>query len=218
MKTIAQVVEEIIKEQPFLEQALTEEIVNLSSLARKIKPEVEERLMKEAQSGAIVMALKRLVPTLEINFEKKVQNVLMNIGDITIRSNLSDYTFRNSDTLVERQRALLERIHGNREAFYTISQGIYETTIVLSSSLKDLFEDLFRDEDLLSKTDKLSTITIKLPPENKSTFGVYYSIFKHIAWEGINIYEVISTTNEFSIVLKDEYVSKAFDAIKNMKQ
>ncbi|MBI9035103.1 MAG: aspartate kinase [Bacteroidales bacterium] len=218
MKTIAQVVEEIIKEQPFLEQALTEDIVNLSSLARKIKPEVEERIMKEAQSGAIVMALKRLIPTLEVFFEKKVQNILMNIGDITIRSNLSDYTFRNSDTLVERQRTLLERIHGNREAFYTISQGIYETTIVVSSSLKLVFEEIFEGEDLLSKTDKLSTITMKLPPENNSTYGVYYSIFKHIAWEGINIYEVISTTNEFSIVLKDEFVSKAFDAIKNMKQ
>ena len=40
MKTIPEVVEKIILEKPFLHEALAEGLVNVSSLARKIQPEI----------------------------------------------------------------------------------------------------------------------------------------------------------------------------------
>ena len=38
-----------------------------------------------------------------------------------------------------------------------------------------------------------------------------------MSWEGINIIEVISTSNEFTIVVDDQYVNDAFKIIKNLK-
>ena len=61
MKTIASVVENYIKTKPFLSTALSQGIINLTSLARQIQPEIEIALQKEARSGAIVMALKRIL-------------------------------------------------------------------------------------------------------------------------------------------------------------
>ena len=60
MITIPQVVEEIIQRQPFLIDMINDGLINHSSLARKIKPEIEEKLYKTVQLGAVVMALKRL--------------------------------------------------------------------------------------------------------------------------------------------------------------
>ena len=65
MRTISAVVENYIKKKPFLQSALAQGIINLTSLSRLVKPEVEEELGKEVRNGAIVMALKRLSDDLE---------------------------------------------------------------------------------------------------------------------------------------------------------
>ena len=63
----------------------------------------------------------------------------------------------------------------------------------------------------------LSAISINLPQDNSKIAGLYYHFFKRLAWEGIVLYEVISTTNEFTILVEDEYVDQAFAAIKRVK-
>ena len=60
MKTIAAKVSEYIKTKPYLSTALSQGIINLTSLARKIQPDIENSIKKPAKSGAIVMALKRI--------------------------------------------------------------------------------------------------------------------------------------------------------------
>ena len=74
-----------------------------------------------------------------------------------------------------------------------------------------------RNEILLEKQENLSSITVKLPKDNVNVPGIYYFIFQRLSWEGINIYEVISTTNEFTILINDDQVDKAFTVIKNLK-
>ncbi|MGA0048832.1 MAG: aspartate kinase, partial [Flavobacteriaceae bacterium] len=37
------------------------------------------------------------------------------------------------------------------------------------------------------------------------------------SWEGVNIFEVISTSNEFTILVGEDYVNVAFKAIKELK-
>ena len=56
-----------------------------------------------------------------------------------------------------------------------------------------------------------------MPQENVSVPGVYYYIFQRLAWEGIIIHEVISTTNEFTIIVSDNQIDIAFKAIKDLK-
>ena len=48
--------------------------------------------------------------------------------------------------------------------------------------------------------------------------GIYYFVFQRLSWEGINIYEVISTSNEFTILVNEQQVDKAFRIIKDFKQ
>jgi hypothetical protein len=47
--------------------------------------------------------------------------------------------------------------------------------------------------------------------------GIYYFIFQRLAWEGIIINEVISTSNEFTILVSEEVVDVAFRVIKDLK-
>jgi aspartokinase len=216
MRTISSAVEDYIKSKPFLISALSQGIINLTSLSRIIKSEIEVSLKKEVRYGAIVMALKRLSTELEFRTTFKIVKIIKDIGDITVRSSLVDYNFKVSDTLLSNQAKLLSKVDNNDD-FYTSSRGVNECNIVVSGNLISLVEDVLKDEVLLSKQTNLSSISIKLPAENVSIPGVYYFVFQRLSWEGINIYEVISTSNEFTILVNEDQVDKAFKVIKNLK-
>jgi hypothetical protein len=81
----------------------------------------------------------------------------------------------------------------------------------------DLVDDIFKNEKRTHKIENLSSISVKLPQENVSVPGVYYYIFQRLAWEGVIIHEVISTTNEFTIIVRDEQIDVAFKVIKGLK-
>lgn len=217
MKTISSVVEHYIKKKPFLQSALAQGIINLTSLSRIVKPEIEGELGKEIRNGAIVMALKRLSDDLEFRATHKIIKVLKNIGEITVRSSLTDYTFLASDSILGQQAKLLEAINDNQDIFYTSSRGVNEINIVISNVMDDMVETFFKSEKCTQKAEDLSSITVKLPAENVSVPGIYYFIFQRLAWEGIVLYEVISTTNEFTILVDDDQVDIAFKTIKDLK-
>lgn len=217
MKTIAQIVEAIIKQKPFLVESMIDGLINISSLARKIQPDIERELQKEVQSGAVVMALKRLVPNLEIIQASKLGKMLSGIGDIIVRSDLCDYCYKNSDSLKSCNSELMNRIGNDNEIFYTVVQGVFETNLVMSAVLMKDAEDVFKNEKLLRKQQKLSSITFKLPQGNVMQPGLYYFILKELAWEGINIEEVISTSHEFTFLVNDEDIDKAFLVVKRFK-
>lgn len=218
MFTIPAAVEETIKKKPFLEGALVDGLINLSSLARHLKPEVEKKVGKPVNDSAVIMALNRLVPRLELTSKMKFRKVLENIGDIIVKSNLADLTYANSPTLHQKQALLLERLAPMKEVFCTLSQGIYETTLVVSSSVVPLVEEIFEHEQSLSRTFNLSSITVKLPAENSIYPGVYYYIFKELAWDNINITEVVSTTNEFTVIVSDHDIQRAFTILMDAKR
>ncbi|RUT79903.1 aspartate kinase [Ancylomarina longa] len=216
MITIPQVVEKIISAQPFLTEALVEGLINISSLARKIQSQVEQSVQKPVKIGAIIMALNRLAPSLEVKINPGLKDVITNVGDIIVRSQLADFTYKNSNTLIEKHTELLKSIGPNQEFFYTMVQGVFESNLVVSKSLKEKVEDTFAGEYLISKSDKLSSVTLKLPSSNSQQLGFYYYILKSIAWAGINIQEVVSTTNEFTLVVNDVDIDKTFSVLKNM--
>ena len=81
----------------------------------------------------------------------------------------------------------------------------------------DKLDSLFKNEECIDKLENLSAITVKLPNENVTIPGVYYFIFQRLSWEGVNINEVISTSNEFTILMNDDSVNVAFEVIKNLK-
>jgi len=218
MKTISQIVESIIVNQAFLAEALVEGLINVSSLARKIQPQVEEGLKKEVKAGAIIMALNRLIPNIEVKVNNGISDLLNSLRDIIVRSHLVDYTYKNSDSLIERHTELLKAMGSKQEYFYTMVQGVFESNLVVSSTLSEKVEAFFKNESLICKNTNLSAVTLKLPAANIRQPGFYYYILKSIAWVGINIQEVISTTNEFTIVVNEEDIDKTFSVLTNLNK
>jgi len=216
MVTIPQIVIELVREKPFLEELIADGLINLSALARQLIPEIEKALHKEVKEGAVIMALKRMPLSINQKVSFKLDNVIQTLGDITVRSNLTDFTFQNSDTIREKEKQLMDLMMDWQEAFYTISRGVYETTLVVNNKFEDNVFSIFDTEKLISSTRELASVTIRMPKENLITPGLYYFIFKRLAEHGINVVEVVSTSNEITIIVLNSDVEKAFSVTKNL--
>jgi hypothetical protein len=218
MKTIQETVETIIKRTPFIEEAMQDKLINVSSLARLIQPEVEKALGKSVKAGAIMMSINRMSPIELLKIRKNIKALSLKLGDFIVRSDLFDYTFKNSNTLHKQISLIFAKIGNNRESFFTVSQGIFETNIVISSNLKKEIDTLFKEEEMISSMSKLASITIKLPKINLEQSGIYYFILKQLAWANIPVQEVISTTHEITLVVKENDINKTFSILIDLKK
>lgn len=218
MNSISKITEDIINRSPFLREAMTENLINVSALARKIIPEVEKITNKEIKEGAIVMAIKRMTPGVYHKLDVKIKKVIGGIGDFLVRSDLVDFTFENSESLRVCQAELVKLINNDKESFFAICKGITETTYILNSKFKEDVKTLFENENMNAHSLDLSSITVKLPETNTETFGIYYYIMKHLAWDGINIEQVVSTANEFTVIVDSKDIDDAFKILMQLKR
>lgn len=213
MITVQECVNQIVTKIPFYEDALYQRLINLSALARMIKPEVEKMTYKRVEDGSIIMALKRLHS--KVKGSKVGIKSIRSVPDFILRSNLLELTVLNSSSLIDKQKELLEYAHA-RQLFVTITHGVFETTIIASKELSDKLDVLYAKEKRVYFLDHLSSITLRFTQDIIDTPGVYYMVLKALAWEGIEITEVVSTYSEFTIIMNDEDVDQAFSIIKKL--
>ena len=166
MKTIQESVESIIRKTPFIEEALNEKLINVSSLARIILPEVDKMLKKQVKVGAVMMAINRISPASELRIRKNIRKFTLSLGDFIVRSDLSDYTYKNTKSLLREIANILAVAADNNDSFITVSTGIFETNIVISQRIKPYIKDFFTHERLIHNVENLASITIKLPEGN----------------------------------------------------
>ena len=88
----------------------------------------------------------------------------------------------------------------------------------MSNQIQKDINFYFGKEELVYKNEALASITINLPKMNVESSGIYYLILKQLAWASISVYELISTTHELTVVLKEEKVKEAFDLLMDMKR
>ena len=214
MKTITTCVHDIIKHQPFLDDAIARDIVNFSGLAADIQPAVEKEMKKPVKQGSIIMALRRYAPRrIKVN-----QKSIRELGDIIVRSGITEYTFLNSKTIIANKAKLLDAVKDQTGIYLNYSSNYQESNILVSSMLTNLVEKCFRSEVRVSIKEDLSSITIELPKNSSQTVGLYFYFFKLLAYEGIPVFEMISTSNYFAIFLEKEYVNQAFLLLNEMKE
>ncbi|HUB92540.1 MAG TPA: hypothetical protein VL945_01120 [Candidatus Saccharimonadales bacterium] len=215
MVTVAHVVSRIIESRPFLEEALVKDIINYAYLADMLKPEIEREMRREVNRYAIIMAIRRFTDALKESFVGAPQ---LNLGnaDITITSGIFEISaVKDVDTM-----KLVSRLYGmvdfEKGDFLTITQGLYEITILSNAKYKAKMLDLFDKRDVKKVSTGLSSLTVRIPEKAAEEIGLLYSLTKALSWENVNLVEVVSTLTEEIFIIKEEDTAVAFDAIKRL--
>jgi hypothetical protein len=215
MRTVPEIVGGIVRKSPYLEEGLALGIINHSALARHILKDVRQEAMKPVQAGAVIVALNRLTRTVGVRTRKQ-RSVFRTTPDLIVRLHLFEVTYANSRALVQKQIRLFEGMRALPQYFLTVTRGINETTIVASRERKAHVLAVCRGETLESQIDHLASVTVLLPSGTATIPGIYSHILKALAWEGLNVVEVVSTLNELTVVLEERLIDTAFSIMKRL--
>ncbi len=214
MITVPEATKKIVERSRYLSEAMSKGLINLSSLARYIKPEIEQMLFKDVSESSIIMALKRLETQLKPQI--KYSNIFTTPPEMIVRSNLIEITVMNSESLTKKYASVFHLYEKENKYFFTMTEGVSETTIIASRDLQEKIKHALMSEKIVAEFTNLSSITIRLPKQAIPTPGIFYFFLKSLAWEGINVMEVVSTHLEFTIILEDKEINHAFAILKSL--
>ena len=209
-------IEELLKKEPFLIENIKNGLINISALARQIVPELSRKVGKKLNPNAIIMSIKRMEVD-QLNKTRPLKKQLKNIGDLTVKSGLIDYSFQNTPEFEKISSKFSLKQLANTNGFHTLCKGVHETTVIISENLKNVFEKSLGVISYQSRQENLASITIQLPKLNTEVTGLYHHLLGIITWRDINIIEVISTTHELTIIIKEEHISAALEALIKFK-
>ena len=215
MVTVAHVVSGIIQKRPFLEEALVNDIINYAYLADMLKPEIEHAMRKEVNRYAIIMAIRRLSENLKESFVGQPQPDLSN-ADTTITSGIFEITAVKSANTLKIIPKLYDLVNFGSGDFLTITQGLYEITILSNIKYMNEMLSLFEKKEIKKKSTGLSSVIVRIPEKTAESVGLLYLLTKALGWENINIYEVVSTLTEEIFIISEMDTAPAFEAIKSL--
>ncbi len=214
MRSISQHVQAIVEETPFISEVLSEGIGNNAAIARMIRKEVEKRVMEKVSEQAIAMALHRIPrqkPQITFGFK-----FLKYISDITIRSNLTLFFVHN----VPLEKRLFERLskfeRNYHYSVYGMTRGLVETLIVIRNDALPAMKRIFSKPSRV--VQHVSSITMQLPSASMPVPGVYYPILKALAWEGVNVVELVSAGTELTLFVADADVDRALHIVRSLSR
>lgn len=216
MLSIATKVEQIVSESAFLTEGMSLGLINLSELARQLRPQLESDLWKPVGQAAVVMALRRLSERMPQPGEVKPIMLAPRMGELTTRTELTLLTFRLSDNSNECQRKLLAMAERHPDRFVSVTRGVHEMLVVCSRPLVNVVESAFVSERQLARVDTLTALTLRLNPDTLKTPGIYHAVLKKLAWNKISVVTMMCTFSELTVLLEQPQTGPAYSVLSQI--
>lgn len=205
MKTIQQTTLEIILEKPEIAEILSTNFVNISSIARKIKPIVEEKLLKPITLISIIIALKRIKEKMP-----KEERIFNEIPEIMIKSGFTEIII-DVNKNQKKIDNMIREIFPNKNLILT--KGDKEITFLINSKHYNKIKNQFKTKKVITNLDIL---TLNFYEDIIEIPGVYYKILRGFKINQIPLVEIFSTYSQLSLVVKSIHIEKAIKLLKNI--
>ena len=212
--SVAFYVKEIINRSPFISEMLIQEVISYSNLAVFIKPKVEALYGSEVSSAAIVMAIRRYTQDLKkLNHIEKKKNKID--FEISMKTNIYDVNIKRSNSFIANIPNLYNIIKSENGDFINISLSDYEIVVTISDKYKDFLDGILKNENVINSELDMVALTISFKDNNfLETPGITYLATRKLAWENINIYEIVSTLNVLTFIIKRKDSLQAYSVLQ----
>ena len=225
--SVPQAVKEILSSNNLYLQALLSGIANYTALAQKIKPDIEKLTASNVNIGTIVVAIKRLVDSLQKdegtenksgvkNVVPIIEGVRMSLTGSMIDIDLNESRFGHLsdifDELFEKEISHNYNVLQTDKQIRILAEDIQEIRNILVSGSQEFVGNL---------KDGLSKITITIPPranESDNDNNKYYSFISSVSDiiynSRIRVQDAFFTPREIVLVLNDKDAVKAYELLR----
>lgn len=209
MIKIAQIVEEILKQDDLALAAAQKGWLNFSAYARSIKPQVEEATFKDVQEGSIVTALTRLV---DLPKHKDAQTDT--IQSLAVHSNLEGMTYERSEAVSEQIKEIYHQVAADNKTYLTVTQGINEVTVVAEARVAQVFREKLQSAGKIYDKKNLVGITVKFDLRYLEIPNLIFALTKRLAYKSVNIIEIVSTATELTYIIEKKDLATALEQLQ----
>jgi hypothetical protein len=209
MFSITDYVRQIIANRPTIAELLCKNYINLSSLAQDLVPEIESITLKKVSKNAVVMALSRIQKEIKIPAES-----IFWVNDIQVKYPLSEINYPIPlQFCTEEVNSIYKKIHTQENHNLNIVSGNSETTIFINTKLKNLIFESFEGFVHNLELDQLASVSLKFDQKYLQEVGITYQVLQSLAWNKINLVEVVSTYTEITLIIDQKNVQKLIEIL-----
>jgi aspartokinase len=213
MVTISRVVEKVVEENPFIQEAISRGLINYAALAEEMRPRIEQELKTSVKESAVMMALRRLAEKLEGKTAGKAR--FSKNSDVFVKSDLFEITIKKSRKTFSLLQEIYDHIDHEND-FLSMTQGVSQVTIISNKRNKKKISEILSKEQKVKEIDNLAAVSTTLPLSATNEVGFFYVITRAFAWENIPIVEAVSTLTELTLIVDEKDVPKAFTTFKDV--
>ncbi len=217
--SIAKTVQNLIDSRPFLAESLMRGVINYNNLALDLSAEVARLEGCKVKTSAVVMALRRY--TERLRERSNVEESLAHLSfKMALKSHISDFSLKRSPRVLSIVGEFFSQLSSTESPlveFFELVTGQDELSLCISSSASESLKARFERDDILTYTDDLVAITLTFTGDFLTTPGIIFQSTRMLAWEDINLYEVISTQNELSFILRSSEAPRALEVLQSMQ-
>jgi len=208
-------VKKIVSGQPFVEEGLANGVISTAGLAEQMLTQIEKELGKKVKLPAVVMALRRYSE--EIAEHRKKSKAFSLKGEILLKTNICDFTILKSPSLLVKLKNIHNLVNFEKGDTLNVIIGNNEVAIVINERYAQKLTKFLSGEKILNKEQDLVALSIIFSGEEFFyTPGVIFNAVRKLAWESINIYEIISTMTELTFILSKKDSMKAYNVLQEM--
>lgn len=204
MIKIQPIVREIVMSELEAYFALTNNYMNMSSYAHRIRPMVEALTKKQVTITSLVVSLSRLRK--EFKKEKPLIHDVA-IRNITTKLPLSEIIYENSDKFIKKLDSIYKNIAVSQDDFFTTTIGTKEIDIICSSNLENKVLKHFKIKPKIINHN-FAAVGVSYEAEVFGTPNVFFSLLSVTARARINIEELVSTPTELIFIVAEKDFGK----------
>jgi predicted RecB family nuclease len=214
---VTQAVRQVLVKNRVYSQVLEMGIANLTALAQHIKPEVEMMVGSQVNTNTIVVAVKRLVDSIEQ--EKAIKKSYRAIPATNeVRMSLTDSVIDINCGLLESQdiSAVLDQFFEKKD----FSFNLYHTAkqFRLFADNKDAYnviDQAITNQFRHDTVKKLSKITISFSTgQQQNLNSLLFAVSNIIYSTQIEIHSAFFTSSEIVLILEDRNATELYDSLR----
>ena len=209
MKRISEAIEDIVSNHSALGFGFYHDLLNLTHVARFLKPSIEAITKKEVTESSILMNLSRLRKKLAQRPAAIDEKLILD--KVSIQSGLCSATVSKTSTSHQEINQIFNRIQ-SCNGFITVTEGLREVTVIIESENLSLLTESFQSKARIFHQN-LASLGITFSKRYLEVKGILHQLLEEIALHNINIVEIASTATELTIFLHEEDAQLAFEAI-----
>ena len=209
--SIAKITRDLIESDMSIQDSIARNYVNISGVARLLKPKIEKISKTNVNEEAIITAIKRITP--------KYNSVSNEIMEIISKSSINVRTGVSKLSVVKNKRnqeKIRNAMINNKEEFIQISEATSALTVIYSQEFRKELTRRFNNAEILEDSVNLAAIIVHSPIEVINIPGFVFTIYGQVAKRQINIEDTVSCFTDTILVVKTKDVAMTFSALNEL--